>query len=295
MSIAKNKVVVGYDGSDESRTAVEWAARVAARRSTALLVVTATGTEDQHAVAELPDLTMVDERLAYRTAEAGADLARTFAQIQVDAVGLAGGAPAALTSLSSDAQLVVVGHRGTGKFRGTRVGSVAFAVCTHAKCPVVVVRDTLGPFPGGERPSVVGVDGSPASDIALDQAAAWSDSSQSPLRIVVAWKRPLARPWSTDLPDEDGETHEDAGSRAARRASQIAERAVTRVHTMHPDVRTEHMIGEGRPAEVIVEAAEDASLIIVGARGRGDFASLLLGSVSREVIQHAHCPVYVVR
>ena len=61
-----------------------------------------------------------------------------------------------------------------------------------------------------------------------------------------------------------------------------------------PDVPLERHVKQGRPPQVILEAAEDADLVVVGSRGRDGFAGLLLGSVSSQVIQHAHCPVTVV-
>ena len=78
-------------------------------------------------------------------------------------------------------------------------------------------------------------------------------------------------------------------------AAGIAHDAADRVAELYPEVSIDLVVISGRPERAIVDAAEEASLIVVGARGRGDFASLLLGSVSRDVIQHADCTVYVVR
>ena len=64
---------------------------------------------------------------------------------------------------------------------------------------------------------------------------------------------------------------------------------------MWPSVPCDGEVLEGQPAEVLLERAKDASLIVVGSRGRGGFASLLLGSVSQQVVQHAPCPVLVIR
>ncbi len=57
-----------------------------------------------------------------------------------------------------------------------------------------------------------------------------------------------------------------------------------------PDVPLERYVNQGRPTRVILEAAEDAGLVVVGSRGRDGFAELLLGSVSSQVAQHARCP-----
>ncbi|HXW79705.1 MAG TPA: universal stress protein, partial [Acidimicrobiales bacterium] len=61
-----------------------------------------------------------------------------------------------------------------------------------------------------------------------------------------------------------------------------------------PGVPLERHVMQGRPAQVILQAAEDADLVVVGSRGRGGFAGLLLGSVSSQVAHHAHCPVTIV-
>lgn len=294
MSIATKPVIVGYDGSAESTVAVEWAAVVAQRRGAPLHVLSATGQRDPDILSGELDPAATGDQVTQQLAEEGAELARAKGATEVTAVAVGGGAAAALVDAALSAQLVIVGHRGLGRFRGTRLGSVAFEVSTHAKCPVAVVRHSLRPLPTTEFPSVVGVDGSESGDIALEQAAQWADDSGSLLRIVVAWRRPRvhrgAEPAGAAAAAQD-----EIESRPARRAAEIAAGAVARVRWAHPNLRVEQVVAEGRPSEVIVDAAADASLIIVGARGRGDFASLMLGSVSREVIQHADCAVYVVR
>lgn len=292
MASEAQPVIVGYDGSAESKVAVEWAAAVASRRGAPLHVLAATGVADAADLGD--DLASVGDRLAEPLAEEGAALAREKGATDVTAVGASGGASAALVDASLEAQLLVVGHRGVGRLRGTRVGSVAFQVSTHAKCPVAVVRHSLRPLPTADFPSVVGVDGSASSDVALEQAAAWAADAGSLLRIVVAWKRPRVHRGG-DPAGAAAIAQDELESRPARRAAEIAAAAAAKVRTQHATLRLEQVVAEGRASDVIVDAASDASLIIVGARGRGDFARLLLGSVSREVIEQADCAVYVVR
>ncbi len=63
----------------------------------------------------------------------------------------------------------------------------------------------------------------------------------------------------------------------------------------HPDVAVEHETVHGPTREALIEASRTARLVVVGARGRGGFSGLLLGSVSQALLHHAHCPVAVVR
>lgn len=294
MVIAANKVVVGYDTSEESRHAVTWAAIAANRRQVPLVVLCATGWVSPP--AGMKGLEVSGEQLAYRTAEQGAQIAReTVEGIEVEVVGVQNTPLAALTDFSMEAQLIVVGHRGAGALRMGQLGSVAFGVVHHANCPVAVIRGEPRELPTEQRPSVVAVDGSKQSDIALDRAAQWANESASLLRIVSAWRTPLVHPWSSIAVGDDNKVNREASRRAREAAEEVVDRAEERVLAAYPQLRVEKVTGEGRAAEVIVDAAQDASLVIIGARGRGDFASLVLGSVSREVIEHADCAVYVVR
>lgn len=312
MSIAANRVVVGYDASPESKEAVRWAAIVAERRSSAILVVSATGADDTGASAKNPEYGIIGEHMAYTTAEEGAELARQTANVKADAIGVHQDPATVLTEYSEDAQLVIVGHRGSGQLRAGFLGSVAFAVTTHAKCPVAVVRESQSGLPTAERPSVIGFDGSKHSIAALHQAAQWASETNSLLRIVVAWagRTGQVRNYGTRTGEEPAEQDSEASStirdygqssaahredEVQLRAEQIAQDAVDEVHKVHPGLKVEKVVAAGRPSDVIVTASADASVVIVGARGRGNFASLLLGSVSREVIEQAKSAVYVVR
>ncbi|HLS33101.1 MAG TPA: universal stress protein, partial [Brevibacterium sp.] len=189
MAAGNDRVVVGYDASQESLVALEWAAIVAQRRRASLLVVHATGAERSGLAPARFSAARRDQRDAQAVAEEGAERAREYADIDVEARGVQRGAAAALQELSGEAALIVVGHRGHGKLRGALVGSVAYAVATHAECPVAVVRHSLRPLPSQEYPIVVGVDGSEYSRAALDEAARLAVDTGSFLRIVVAWRR----------------------------------------------------------------------------------------------------------
>lgn len=292
------KIVVGYDGSSESKAAVHWAASVAARRNRPLVVACAAGIDPGEKAAEQ----------AQALAEEGAERARQSADIEVTAEAPAAGVVSTLVGMSEDAELVVMGNRGRGRLRGALLGSAAFSVTIHAKCPVAITHDTVRALPSKELPIVVGTDGSEAGSIAVREAARLASETGATLKVVVSYPSPTNEPWLTaHYPDEvvdknvwerqvfDPDLDGTSGEQRQKQAAGFAHEAAEQVVAAYPNVDVELIVIAGRPERAIVEAAADASLIVVGARGRGDFASLLLGSVSRDVIQHADCTVYVVR
>jgi nucleotide-binding universal stress UspA family protein len=138
---------------------------------------------------------------------------------------------------------------------------------------------------------VVGVDGSEGGQTALEFAAAEAALRKASLRVVCAWELPTAA-YAGGL-----SSGVDASVIGAFRddAQTLAREAVESVTHLQPDVACEGVAVEGQAAEILLQEAENAELIVVGNRGRGGFASLLLGSVSQQVVHHATCPVIVVR
>ncbi len=129
------------------------------------------------------------------------------------------------------------------------------------------------------RRIVVGVDGSEGSTRALEWAAAVADRNGAVLEVLAAC---------------------DAGNlvvipRKGQRAMELViEKAVAHVTRVAPGVEVKGVTHQGSPATVLIEASRGADLLVVGARGFGGFTGLLLGSVSQQCSQHAHCPVVVV-
>ncbi len=158
---------------------------------------------------------------------------------------------------------------------------------------------------------VVGVVGSEGSAKALAWAAQEARLRGAVLRVVHAWRAPRlsdagylqdttpdersgASAWGEKVYDDYrsqviGGSADEPGEAEALVASQIAA-----VLGPSPDIPLEREVKEGRASQVILEAAKDADLVVVGSRGRDGFAGLLLGSVSSQVTHHAHCPVTVV-
>ncbi|QDO89255.1 universal stress protein [Ornithinimicrobium ciconiae] len=289
-------VVVGFDGSDRATTAVEWAARAAERGQAPLVVVCAS-----NHIQFVPDagvgLWTPEEahQASLATAERGAEVARATASgLAVrTASSLASGA-AALEKHSVGARLVVVGNSGHGRVAGVLLGSTAFHVATHARCPVVLVPGAADlPLPGPGAGVVVATDGSESGAKAVEQAAELAAHYGAPLRVLTVWQRPAqdryARPPAgLGSPAEAEEAVRTASARVAESAVQAATQA-------QPDLTVTSALAEGRAAEAIARESADAALLVVGARGRGDLASLLLGSTSRAVLHLATVPVLIVR
>ena len=137
---------------------------------------------------------------------------------------------------------------------------------------------------------VVGVDGSDGGRAALEFAAAEASLRNVGLRIVAAWEVPAAVYGAGFTPPMDAGTLEAFG----KRAQQIADEAAATAKTLQPSLEVEAVAGAGQAADVLLERSADAELVVVGRRGLGGFRSLLLGSVSQQVVHYAACPVVVV-
>ncbi|WP_175412490.1 universal stress protein [Streptomyces sp. TRM64462] len=285
-------IVVGVDGSESSLTAVEAAAQEARWHGVGLHVVHAFMWPAMHpppgpAPLGPPGggLRDVVERLVTEAVERARAVAP---EVDVTQAVVTGGPLPVLEELSRTAELVVVGSRGTGGFVGLLAGSTAVHLAAHGRCPVMVVREP--PDPAG--PVVLGVDGSPAGRKAVDFAFAEAALREAVLVAVHAytpWNAPLPPPQDPSLP------YANAPGALAESEEDLLAQVLAGHRERYPDVRVEQRVVRGGTREALIEASGSAQLLIVGARGRGGFTGLLLGSVSQAVLHHAHCPVTVVR
>jgi nucleotide-binding universal stress UspA family protein len=133
----------------------------------------------------------------------------------------------------------------------------------------------------------VGVDGSPGAKAAIEFAAREAAAHGAVLRLVATWEVPPAVLASAGVgPDVYQSFQEDAGEIAAEAAALVA--------SVEPGVTVEERVVEGHAGEVLVDQSKEVDLLVVGRRGRGGFAGLLLGSVSQHVMHHSACPVVIV-
>lgn len=138
---------------------------------------------------------------------------------------------------------------------------------------------------------VVGVDGSQGASNALEWAIAEARLRVARLRIVTAWHVPIGAYGAPGFaPAVSPSLRESLGQEAERIAQDAAQRAVDAGLE-----QVEHLIQEGQAAGILIEAAKDADLLVVGSRGHGGFVGLLLGSVGQQCAHHAVCPLVIVR
>ena len=138
--------------------------------------------------------------------------------------------------------------------------------------------------PSGEI--VVGVDGSASSLAALEWGAHQAELTKTALRAVTVWAWPTTYGYPVPVA---------TGFDPAADAAKVLDDAVAGIRRAHPSVDLRTSVLEGATAKLLVEASKGAELLVVGSRGHGELAGMLLGSVSEHCAAHAHCPVLVIR
>ncbi len=281
-------IVVGVDGSGPGGHALDWAIDEARRRNLPLHLVHARETSgsmgSSFAVAPLswddPEW-VVREAREHVVARAPELVVRDDDELSP--------ASSALVAASEHADTVVVGARGRGVIGSALLGSTSLRVATHAGCPVVVVREAVGPTRA--RPHVVvGVDGSPLSGEAVGYALATASERHLPLTVVHAWSGESIAALGVAAAVAD-----EVWAAAANHQRILTEESLVGWSEKYPHVRIRVTVPRTSPVEALVAESEQAELLVIGSRGLGPFRGMLLGSVSEAVLHQAHCPVVVVR
>jgi len=278
----RRPIVVGVDGSPNGRLALQWALDEAERWRCAVEVIHAwhnplIGTPDEYPPELVRAGQMEDAARALLDREVGPAPA-----VEVHLHALHGSPARALVERSEGASLVVVGRHGAGFHQ--LLGNVADQVAHHAACPVVVVSDRAPT--ATDTGIVVGVDGSPEAAAAARWAHAEADRRGVPVLAVLAW--PLVEQLTGSNPNDLELPFDDE---AAHHALDTALRAALGAHADVVERRTVRALA----TDALREAAQDAALTVVGARGLGGFRALLIGSVSRALLETAPSPTVVVR
>ncbi len=279
-------VVVGVDGSAQAMSAVDVAAEEARLRHRPLRIV--------HGFA-WPDVTVppfagpypgqLREQAAGWLAAARDRAVERYPDLPVTDEIVERAAAPLLIHESAEAALIVLGSRGLGGFTELLAGSIAGQVSAHARGPVIVVRGEVVP----DAPVVVGVDGSALSATALGFGFEQAALRHTGLVALHAWAGPIAAEPGDMLP-----LVYDVDDVAAEETRVLGE-ALAGWREKYPEVVVTPRVVHQRPIGALTAASAGASMVVVGSRGRGGFAGLLLGSVSHALIHHAQCPVAVVR
>lgn len=287
--MTKNQpVVVGVDGSEPALRAVRWAAEEAGRQGVPLRLVYASelpfgfppGVVTEHSIRD-----MMREQGDRWLEDARAAATAVAPDVRVDPVTVDGAPVEVLVRESRTASLVAVGTRGHGGFTGLLLGSTSVGLAGRSHCPMVVVR--------GEGVSdgsvVVGVDGTPTGEAAIEFAFAEASARSVSLVAVHCWTDPaVANALAAGALAGDYGLLEDQANRV------LAER-LAGWQEKYPDVPIIREVVREHPTRALLHFADHAQLVVVGSRGRGGFTGLLLGSTSQYLTHHVPCPVAVVR
>lgn len=286
-------LVVGVDGSQESTTALTWAAAEAQRRGASLMIIYGLHmpivSVPLGGAVVLPPTDEL-EKYARSVLEAAAASATSTAPGLDVRTALELRPPAdALLAASAEAELVVVGSRGLSSLGSVILGSVSTRVAAGASCPTVVIpADAAGS--SGAGPIVVGIDGSAHSDAALTFAVQRAKGLGTTVVAIHAYTLSLIA-----VPIIDAELAERLGQQQRQEAEAIVTEALERAGVADRADLVSSRIVAANAGEALAEAGRDAAMTVVGSRGRGGFIGMLLGSVSQAVLHRAQHPVVVVR
>ncbi|MEU1545407.1 universal stress protein [Nocardia sp. NPDC005745] len=287
---SNSAILAAVDGSASSYQAVAWAAAEAALHRCALHIITSMaiptgfgpgislGEADLEWLRRDGDRILAEAARVARTAAPGDEPAITTEVSFELAIPL-------LIERSAHARMLVVGSRGLGAFQRGLLGSVSTATTHHAHCPVAVIHGMSAiDAVSARQPVLVGVDGTgnsvPAVELAFEEASrrkvdlvalhAWSDTS------------------GLDMPAR--------GWDAARESAEaVLAESLVGWGERYPDVTVRRVVTADRPVRSLLEQSADTQLVIVGTRGRGGFASTVLGSTSNALLHSVEVPMIVVR
>jgi len=279
-------IVVGIDGSARSNAALDWAALASALSNATLRIVHSyvTPVSEVAAAGAVPfgeDVIGLIRAAGQEALDEALTRVKTaHPELPVETSLVQGSPAVCLSEASVNALALVLGTAGRGNPIRRVLGSITGRALRHAACPVVVVPAAHPQT----RQIVVGVDGSPSSQEALNWACEVAKQWETDLTIVHAWQYPYL-----DDPDLKGSPLQVLMENEAR---DILAESVGFARQHGVEAHGELM--KKSPSTALLEQAQAADLIVVGTRGRGALTSMVLGSVSHALSQHAPCPVAVV-
>ncbi|WP_040866391.1 universal stress protein [Nocardia exalbida] len=283
-------ILAAVDGSASSYQAVAWAAAEAALHHCPLHIITSmaipTGFGPGISLAEADlewlrrdgDRILAEAARVARTAAPGDEPPITTELSFELAIPL-------LIDRSAGARMLVVGSRGLGAFQRGLLGSVSTATTHHAHCPVAVIHGISAiDAVSARQPVLVGVDGTGNSVPAVELAFEEASRRKVDLIALHAWS------------DTSGPDMPARGWDAARESAEaVLAESLVGWGERYPDVAVRRVVTADRPVRSLLEQSADTQLVIVGTRGRGGFASTVLGSTSNALLHSVEVPMIVVR
>lgn len=287
--------VIGIDGSPCSKVVLEVAAAIRWPSPTTLRVVSVLDTLQllgrwggfpPNDPTDIEEAVLAD--LAVVAAKAAAELEQTGAQVEHRTV-MGRPADAILAqAVESQADLILVGHRGRGALQSTLLGSVSAEVVDRSPCPVLVVRT------GTLSRILFATDGSASAQHAEDILAEWSLLRELPVDVLSVTDSPDL--WIDALSSKSvRDAYFEAVATLRRRHEETAQHAAQRLAGSDRSVQTEVVAGDAADRIINEAASRGDDLIVLGTHGRTGLERLVLGSVARNVLLHAGCSVLIAR
>ncbi|RKE17702.1 universal stress protein [Streptomyces sp. TLI_171] len=280
-------VLAAVDASVRSRAAAHWAAQEAGRRGAPLRLLHARPFLGRKA----NDLVKIEDLEASAQSMLGdvvQELAAAYPGVAVSAELVPDAAIDGLAEAAEQGQLLVIGTRGLGGFRGLLVGSVSLGVAGRSATPVVLVREGRPELPSHEPEVTVGFDALEPADSVLEFAFEEAQLRGARVRVVHGWELPPTYGYAGWIPVES--EREELGALAV---GMVAE-AVAPWRAKYPRTLVLEDVRTGGGAAALVEASAQSDLVVVGRRHRTLGLGTRLGSVAHAVIHHAQSPVAVV-
>lgn len=277
------RLLIGFDGSDGGHDALELARVICAHAGGSAVIVTVLFGETTPI-----ELARVDEEPAAESEPLFAEGREALSEVEVETRAYRGVSPAGVLTVlaeEEDFDAIVVGSPHRGTIGRVLLGSVARSLLDGAPCAVFVAPHGYAEDPHTTFGTIaVGYDGGPESTQALRRAEELALAANSRLLLITAVSTPTYvmgpggyAPVPASVPPEVDELQQRA------------------LESIDPRLGVERRRGDGSPGRVLVrECEEGVDLLVLGSRGYGPLARVLLGSVSRHAAQEAACPVLIV-
>ncbi len=274
--VSPQKIVVGIDGSESAANALQWACALATSSDASVSAVMSWNYPAALLMPVVGTPVLPGDVVAETTRAALAEVveATPTGDVEVDEWVMMGSPRAVLTEASEDHDLLVLGRTGHSRLAQIFLGSTVSYCVRHAECPVVVVHNSVAP----EHQITVAVDGSPSSIAALVWALGLGDEHE----VLAVYSHDE---WELDHLPLDGSVRADLERKADEMLAQAVQSAVDQ--TGVDESRLTRQVRQGDPRTTLVDQANPAAMLVLGAQGYSGIARWALGSLADYAVQHA--------